>query len=105
MASGILVSLIGFVAAALILCCRKVFSQSIFLYTLRFLFALACGALVGDVLVHILPEAFENEDAEPLWVAGIFIMSLFFFLFLERIFSYCGVQHKHWHDGNSGEEN
>jgi len=52
----------------------------------KFFFALAAGALIGDTMVHILAEAYTNEHSNPSYVALIFICSILGFLILERIF-------------------
>lgn len=50
--------------------------------TIKFLFSLAFGALIGDVMIHILPEAYKSEESDSRVVAGIFIGSVAFFLIL-----------------------
>jgi len=46
------------------------------------LYALSCGALIGDSAIHILPEAYMNEAADPNLVALVLICSIAFFIFL-----------------------
>lgn len=55
MLSGTAVSLIGFVAAFLLLGLRKIISEKIFGSLIQVLFAFSCGALLGEALIHILP--------------------------------------------------
>jgi hypothetical protein len=66
--------------------------------TIKFLFSLAFGALLGDAAIHLLPSGFSAEGVDFRITAGIFIGSILFFLLLERIFSACGISHKHWHN-------
>jgi zinc and cadmium transporter len=64
---------------------------------IKFLFSLAFGALLGDAMIHILPEAYTAEGTDSRVTAGIFIGAILFFLILERIFEACGITHQHWH--------
>lgn len=66
--------------------------------TIKFLFSLAFGALLGDVMIHILPVAYKADGSDFRVVAGIFIGAIVFFLILERLFEACGITHKHWHN-------
>lgn len=95
--AGLAVSLVGFATALVIVFCKRLTSDTCFEMTIKFLFSLAFGALIGDVLVHILPEAFKSEETDSRIVAGIFIGSIAFFLIIERLFESCGVTHSHWH--------
>ena len=58
MIAGTAVSLIGFVAAFLLLSLKKVVSYVVFNLILQVFFAFSCGALLGEVFIHILPEAY-----------------------------------------------
>ena len=58
--AGLGVSLIGFIAAILLLIIKKCLSDTIFNTIVKFLFALACGALLGDAVVHIMAESYAN---------------------------------------------
>lgn len=71
----------------------------------KFLFSLACGALLGDSLVHILAEAYPSKNTEGSLVALVFLCSVLFSLLLERIFESCGVSHTHWHEEDKDENN
>jgi len=44
------------------------------------LYALGCGAMVGDVMVHILPESYKSEQVNFRFVALIFIGAIVIFL-------------------------
>jgi zinc and cadmium transporter len=79
------ISLIGIVTLSL--------SRSILNKCVSFLVALAIGALLGDALIHLIPEALEeaeNPNIIPLLVIGGFLL----FFLLERYF--------HWHHGTHG---
>ena len=95
------ISLIGFIAAGILLIIKRIGNDSCFQYVVKFMFALAAGALLGDVVVHILPEAYGSETTQSSFVALTFICSVAFFLILERIFQKCGITHEHW---NAEEE-
>ncbi|XP_014468084.1 PREDICTED: zinc transporter ZIP13 homolog [Dinoponera quadriceps] len=60
--------------------------------TLRILLSFAVGALLGDVFLHLLPEAFESEfqrraeNSQASTPAGLWILSAFlFFVIFEKI--------------------
>jgi zinc transporter ZupT len=57
---GLAVSLIGFIAAIIVVLIKRCGSDGCFEVVIKFLFALACGALLGDVVVHIFPEAYNS---------------------------------------------
>jgi len=46
------------------------------------LYALACGALIGDATLHILPDAYINDDTDFKIVTLILIISILFFIIL-----------------------
>lgn len=62
------------------------------------LYALACGAIIGDAMIHIMPEAFKSELTNARYVSLIFICAIGFFIILERAFKACGIVHEHWGD-------
>lgn len=66
--------------------------------TIKSLFSLAFGALIGDVMIHILPVAYKTEGVDSNIVAIIFIGAIILFLLLDRFFHAFGVSHSHWHD-------
>ncbi|KYN05338.1 PREDICTED: zinc transporter ZIP13 homolog [Cyphomyrmex costatus] len=60
--------------------------------TLKILLSFAVGALLGDVFLHLLPEAFENEfqirakDNHASTPAGLWVLSAFlFFVIVEKL--------------------
>lgn len=80
-----LISLIGIVALSL----RKDFLQkSIFLIV-----SLAIGALFGDALIHLIPEAFEKIK-NPAFVSLLIISGILSFLALEKFLRW---HHDHGH--------
>lgn len=58
--TGFCLSLLGFVAAILLTCFQKCLTEGCFKYFVGLLYALACGAIIGDAMIHILPEAFRS---------------------------------------------
>ena len=62
----------------------------------KFLFALGCGTLLGDAVVHILAESYSSTKVENNFVSLVFICSVLFTLILEKVFESCGVSHSHW---------
>lgn len=58
--AGFCLSLLGFVAALVLICLQKCLTEGCFKIFVNLLYALACGAIVGDAMIHILPEAFTS---------------------------------------------
>lgn len=58
--AGIGISLIGFLAAIILLVAKKCCHDSNFVMIIKFFFSLAFGALIGDSIVHILSEAYQS---------------------------------------------
>jgi|688.fasta_scaffold268933_3 zinc transporter ZupT len=94
--AGFCLSLVGFIAAFILVCFQKCLSESCFKILINQLYALACGAIIGDAIVHILPEAYKSEVTNERHVSLIFICAIGFFIILERIFKALGVAHQHW---------
>lgn len=65
----------------------------------RVLFALACGTLLGDSMIHIMGEAYSSEGIDPLIVSGVFIAAILIFMWFEKVMEACGVTHSHWIEG------
>lgn len=89
LASVFAVSLISLVGVFTISMNRETLHRSIF-----FLVSLAAGALFGDAIIHLIPQAFgsfvHKENAALLIIVGIFI-----FFILEKFL------HWHHHHGNN----
>ena len=93
--------MIGFIAAIIVITCKRCCSDACFSILIKGLFALGCGALVGDALVHILPEAYGSKEVNNQVAALICLCSIMFFLMLERAFESCGVAHTHWQEAKA----
>lgn len=98
--------MIGFLAAIVLVllggCCRL----GIFKAIIKALFAFSCGALIGDAMVHILSEAYdEGSGAKPIFVSLVFCLTILAFIWLERLFESCGVTHDHWVDEHDHHHN
>jgi hypothetical protein len=70
----------------MIVCCKNLVSETFFDAMIKFLFSLAFGSLLGDSMIHILPEVYMSGQGDFRMVGGIFIGSIVFFIVLERIF-------------------
>jgi zinc and cadmium transporter len=81
--SVVIISLISFIGALALILKRELLKKSIFI-----LVSLAVGALLGDVFVHILPEAYE-EMRDPTTVSFLIIGGILIFFILEKVL--------HWH--------
>ena len=55
--------------------------------------SIGCGAVLGDAIVHIFPETFSLPEINSNIAAFIIIAAITFFIFMDRIFSKCGVAH------------
>ena len=60
MLAGGFVSLIGFIASFLLLFLQKFISARFYTTIIQVLFAFSCGALLGETMLHILPEAYAS---------------------------------------------
>lgn len=58
--AGFGVSILGFLAAFVLVFAKKCCNAECFETVLRFMFSLSCGALLGDAIVHILAESYSN---------------------------------------------
>lgn len=90
--SVLLISLVSFVGAAALILKRDLLSKSVFV-----LVSLAVGALLGDVFVHIIPEAYA-ELRDPTLISLLLIGGILLFFILEK------VLHWHHHTSEHAEE-
>jgi len=95
--AGLGVSALGFITALMIVWCKNTASDACFEMTIKFLFSLAFGALIGDAMIHLLPDGYSAPGVDFRATSGIFIGSIVFFIILERVFAACGITHQHWH--------
>lgn len=86
----IIVSLISFVGAALFFLSKEKSSKII-----PYLVSLAIGALLGDALLHLLPEGLETA-ASPAIFGFCLLGGFAIFYILENVL--------HWHHSHDGEE-
>jgi len=49
---------------------------------INLLYGLGCGAIIGDAMIHILPEAYQNENANKNIVSLTFIFAICTFLII-----------------------
>lgn len=96
--AGLTVSLIGFGTALVIVKCKNLVSESFFETIMKFLFGLAFGTLLGDSMLHTLPEVYLSGHGNFKVFGGIYIASIVFFLVLERFFESHGFAHDHGYD-------
>lgn len=81
--SVLIISLISFVGIFTLLLKRDLLNRSVFI-----LVSLAVGALLGDVFIHIIPEAYE-EMSNPSSISFLIIAGILLFFVLEKVL--------HWH--------
>ena len=96
--------MIGFFAAGLLVFLKKFGNKVYFEYIVKFLFAFACGALLGDVFIHTLPDAYWKYSMDPIMVSVTLVLSILFFVVMERVFHASGIGHSHSHSHGSVEK-
>src|SRR3989344_8822710 len=87
--SVLIISLISFVGVLALVLKKDLLNRSIFI-----LVSLAVGALLGDVFIHIIPEAYEEGSATL--ISLMFIVGILIFFILEKVM--------HWHHHGSERE-
>ena len=102
--AGIAQSVMGILAALLVVALRQCISKANFKALLNVLYALGCGAMVGDSMIHILPEAYKSDEVNSNIVSLIFILAVCCFIIIERLFVVCGISHTHWAGGDESED-
>jgi hypothetical protein len=88
--------MLGFVAAIILVLLGKWINSEAFKGCIKFFFSLACGTLLGDAIIHILSESYDDDSLNNYIVSLILILSLLGFLIIEKIFIKCGIVHEHW---------
>ena len=74
--------MLGFVAAIILVQLGKWLKSDAFKAIIKFFFSLACGTLLGDAIIHILSESYDDETLNSYYVSLILILSLLGFLIL-----------------------
>ena len=87
--SVLVISFISLVGVGMLALERDRLNRSLFI-----LVSLAVGALLGDVFVHIIPEAYK-EVGDPTLVSILIIAGILMFFVLEKAL--------HWHHSHTGE--
>ncbi len=90
--SVLIVSLVSVLGAFALSIRTKILKKYLTLFI-----SLAIGALLGDVFIHIIPEAFENSHSHNTGL--LFVIGIFGFFLLEKYL------HWHHHEDDSNEEN
>ena len=93
--SGFGLATIGFTAALVVCCLNRCMEMPTFKVLIGCLNALACGALLGDTIVHNIPHGLENSGVNSKLFGLAFLAAVVFFLVLERAFAACGLSHSH----------
>lgn len=100
--TGVVLGLIGFLCAGVVVYLKK-FTTINYESSLKVLVAFAAGALIGDALIHMIPEAFSVEEVsdplDPRLLSFFICLGIFVFALLERIFYLFGIAHSHGSDG------
>jgi len=81
--SVLIISLISFIGALALVLKRDLLNKSIFIFV-----SLAVGALLGDVFIHIIPEAYEKMNDTTI-ISFLLIGGILIFFILEKFI--------HWH--------
>lgn len=96
MLSGVCLLITGLLAEELLFCVKDHMAISTFSIILNCLYALACGTMVGDVILHALPQAFTSPHTKVSIVGLMFLISIFSFIMMERAFKLCGLTAHRW---------
>lgn len=88
--SVVAVSLISFIGILGLSMKEEILRKYIFI-----LISIAVGALLGDALIHLIPEAFE-ESSNPTLTSVLVIAGILFFFILEKFL--------HWHHHGEDKE-
>lgn len=96
MIASVGVIVLGAVNTSLIVLIQQCISVRAFKMVINLLYALGCGAMLGDVMVHTLPYNYENRDVKSEYVALLFILAILSFILLERAFMECGGTPPNW---------
>ena len=73
---------LGVVNTSLIVAIQQCISVRAFKMVINLLYALGCGAMLGDVMVHTLPNNYSNPNIKTSLVALLFIMAILAFILL-----------------------
>lgn len=84
------------IAEEIVMLIKHYISANSFRVFLNLLYALACGTMVGDAILHSLPQAYKSPDTKLALVGLLFLLSVFFFIVMDRIFKYCGLTAQRW---------
>ena len=103
--ASLVISSLGFLMSAVMIMILKSkrLSAPTLKYIIIFLVAFAVGALLGDAVIHIMPDIFSGEEDEGVdgsppksAITSLFILVGFgFFIFIEKLFEWSGVAHSH----------
>lgn len=61
MLSGACLIIVGLIAGEVLMCIKTCISVNTFRLLLNMMYALACGTMVADVILHALPQAFTSK--------------------------------------------
>ena len=89
-ASVLIISLISFIGAFFLSLKEEVLKKYIFVFI-----SIAVGALLGDALIHLIPEAFE-ESSNTTLTSLLVIVGILLFFILEKFL--------HWHHHGEDKE-
>lgn len=96
MLAGVCLIIVGIIAGEVLMCIKTCISVNTFRLVLNLLYALACGTMVGDVILHALPQAFTSNQTKVGYVGLVFLLSILFYIVMDRTFKYCGVSMQRW---------
>lgn len=96
MLAGVCLAITGLIAEEILFCVKEHISAVTFTIILNCLYALACGTMVGDVVLHSLPQAYVNPHTKLGIVALLFMIAIFVFVMMQRGFKLCGLTSQRW---------
>ena len=84
-AAGFGIALSACLGSMLIVCSRSCVKPKTFKIVASLLYALGCGTMIGDAMVHIIPDAFGNTALNTNYLTLIICCSITFYILLERL--------------------
>ena len=90
MLTGVGLIVFGLLIGWILECIKDHISPRSFVFMVSLLYALACGQLIGGVMIHALPKVYQSSKTKMEIVALIVMSAICFFILIERTIKHCG---------------
>ena len=78
-----------------IVCSRTCVKPRTFKIIASLLYAMGCGTMIGDAMVHIIPDAYANTALNGNYISLVICCSITFYILMERFMLACGIANEH----------